>query len=56
MAGVDSGSILTIYRGADVVEAASDEVAATLEARTPGLQVDQLYGGQPHYHYLASIE
>ena len=24
--------------------------------RTPGLQVDQVYGGQPHYHYLASIE
>ena len=56
MAGVDSGSILTIYRGADTTEAACDGVAASLEAETPGLQVDQLYGGQPHYHYLASIE
>lgn len=56
MAGVDPGSILTIYRGADVEESSSDAVAASLEDETPGLQVDQVYGGQPHYHYLASIE
>ena len=56
MAGVDSGSILTIYRGADVEEASADAVAAALEEATPGLQVDRVYGGQPHYHYLASIE
>ena len=56
MAGVESGSILTIYRGADVEEVSADAVAATLEDETPGLQVDHVYGGQPHYHYLASIE
>ena len=56
MAGVDSGSILTIYRGADADEGAADDVAAALEDETPGLQVDRMYGGQPHYHYLASIE
>ena len=56
LAGVDSGSILTIYRGADADSEAAETCAATLEARTPGLQVDRLFGGQPHYHYLASIE
>ena len=56
MAGIDSGSILTIYRGVEVEEAVADGVATALEGETPGLQVDLVYGGQPHYHYLASIE
>ena len=56
MAGVDSGAILTIYRGSDSSQEAAEACAEALEAGTPGLQVDQVYGGQPHYHYLASIE
>jgi dihydroxyacetone kinase-like predicted kinase len=56
MAGIDPGSILTIYRGADTEQAAAEAIGAALEDETPGLQVDQVYGGQPHYHYLASIE
>ena len=56
MAGVDSGTVLTIYRGMDAGEAAAEGVASALEGGTPGLQVDQIYGGQPHYHYLASVE
>ena len=56
MANVDSGSILTIYRGSDAAPDAAETCAEALEGSTPGLQVDQLYGGQPHYHYLASIE
>ncbi|CAI8041812.1 Uncharacterized protein SAR1202 [Geodia barretti] len=56
MAGVDSSSILTIYRGSDADPGAAEASAEALEAATPGLQVDRLYGGQPHYHYLASIE
>ena len=56
MAGVAADSILTIYRGADTDEEAAEACAEALEAATPGLQVDRLYGGQPHYHYLASVE
>ena len=56
MAGVDSSSILTIYLGADADPGAAGACVEALEAATPGLQVDRLYGGQPHYHYLASIE
>ena len=55
-AGVDASAILTVYRGADTSEDAADACVEALEAQTPGLQVDQMYGGQPHYHYLASIE
>lgn len=56
LAGAEEDSILTIYRGADADADAADACAAALESRTPGIQVDQVYGGQPHYHYLASIE
>ena len=56
LAGAGEDSILTIYRGADADADAADACAAALESRTPGIQVDQVYGGQPHYHYLASIE
>ncbi len=56
LAGVEADSILTIYRGADADPEAADACVAELESRTPGIQVDQVYGGQPHYHYLASVE
>ena len=56
MAGAGADAILTIYQGADAASDAADACAAALEARHPGLQVDRLYGGQPHYHYLASLE
>ena len=56
LAGPGVDAILTIYRGADAAGEAADACAAALEARHPGLQVDRVYGGQPHYHYLASLE
>jgi hypothetical protein len=31
-------------------------VRRQLEEETPGIQVDLVYGGQPHYQYLASVE
>lgn len=56
LAGPGVDAILTIYQGADAVGEAADACVAGLEARHPGLQVDRVYGGQPHYHYLASLE
>ena len=56
LAGADADSILTIYRGADADPESADACAELLETRTPGIQVDRIYGGQPHYHYLASVE
>ena len=56
LAGADADSILTIYQGADADQDAADACADELEARTPGIQVDRINGGQPHYHYLASVE
>ena len=56
LAGAGADSILTIYRGADADPDAAEACAGALESRTPGMQVDRIYGGQPHYHYLASVE
>ena len=56
LAGVGNDSILTIYRGTDAELEAAEASAAALESKAPGVQVDLYYGGQPHYHYLASIE
>ena len=56
MVGVDSGSIVTIFRGGNADPDSAQACAEELETLAPSLQVDQLYGGQPHYHYLASIE
>ena len=48
--------IVTLYRGEDASETEAGEICRRLEAETPGIQVELVYGGQPHYHYLASVE
>ena len=48
--------IVTLYRGEDASEAEAEEICRQLEAQMPGLEVELVYGGQPHYHYLASVE
>jgi DAK2 domain fusion protein YloV len=48
--------IVTIYQGEDALPGAADELCRQLEEEIPGVQVDLVYGGQPHYHYLASVE
>jgi DAK2 domain fusion protein YloV len=56
LAGAEADSILTIYRGADADSEAAESCVKSLESQISGIQVDQIYGGQPHYHYLASVE
>lgn len=48
--------ILTIYWGEDVDQERVEEMAAQVEAQVPGIQVDLVYGGQPHYPYFVSVE
>lgn len=51
-----SGQVVTIYRGADAAPDAVLGLISGLEERFPGIQVDLVDGGQPQYHYLASVE
>ena len=48
--------VITLYQGEDALPGAAEELCRQLEEETPGVQVDLIYGGQPHYHYLASVE
>lgn len=48
--------VVTLYRGLEASVEAAEELLRRLEQETPGLQVELVHGGQPNYHYLASVE
>ena len=48
--------IVTLYRGAEAAAEAAAAAARSIEEKTPGIQVDLVYGGQPHYPYFAAVE
>ena len=53
---VADGALVTLYRGADrTAEDAARDVEAIVE-RWPGVEAELVEGGQPHYHYLVSVE
>ena len=54
----DHGSfeLVTLYRGEDVTEGEAREASEMIRQPHPELQVEVVYGGQPHYHYIASLE
>ena len=55
-AGVDDDKLVTLYRGEPVSEAESAAEVARLMERFGGAEFDLVAGGQPHYHYLVSVE
>ena len=55
-AGIGPDSIVTLYRGWDADETLAEGFVRSLERQALGVQVDLIYGGQPHYDYLASVE
>ena len=48
--------VVTLYYGADATSAEAEEIALALRQRHPELDVEVIYGGQPHYHYFISVE
>jgi uncharacterized protein len=55
-APLGSMEIVTIYFGADATEADAQAVASTIRDAHPGLDVEVVPGGQPHYPYVVSLE
>ncbi|MBI4312183.1 MAG: DAK2 domain-containing protein [Chloroflexi bacterium] len=51
-----AGSLLTLYWGAGTTETEAAAAAERLRACNPGIEVEVVHGGQPHYDYLAAIE
>ena len=54
--GPDSGSIITLYWGADTLEAEAHRAGEELQNRFNGVEVEVVFGGQPHYNYILSVE
>jgi len=52
----DDVEIVTVYYGEEAPSDDVDQLPALLEKIHPHLEVEILDGGQPHYHYIISLE
>ena len=50
------GALITLYWGGGTQEQDAQEAADRLRSCCPGVEVEVVHGGQPHYDYLVSIE
>jgi len=48
--------IVTIYYGDDTEAAEAEGIAEALRQKYPNIEVEAIYGGQPHYNYVVSVE
>jgi len=55
-ASIEGLEIVTIYYGAGTSESAAHAVAGRIRDARPGLEVEVVMGGQPHYPYVVSLE
>lgn len=55
-AKLGEASVLTLYYGKDVRQEEADGVGASIRGDFPELEVEVVRGGQPHYHYIVSVE
>ena len=55
-AEVSKGDVVTLYWGGELTEAEAEAAAARVNADFPGAEAEVYVGGQPHYHYIVSIE
>ena len=55
---IDPGQreIITLYYGETVSEAEASALAGLLQETWPDQEVEVVAGGQPHYHYILSVE
>ncbi|NLL82477.1 MAG: DAK2 domain-containing protein, partial [Tissierellia bacterium] len=52
----DDTSIITIFFGNNVDEVIANELATTLEGKYENIDIEVIFGGQPLYYYIFSIE
>ncbi|MBR1971565.1 MAG: DAK2 domain-containing protein [Clostridia bacterium] len=52
----DDHQMLTLYYGHDVKEEEANELRDTLQDRLEDIEVDVVFGGQPLYYYILSLE
>jgi hypothetical protein len=54
--GSEDAEIITLYYGEEVTEEQAEELVALLQEDWPEQDIEVIPGGQPHYHYIVSIE
>jgi hypothetical protein len=55
-ANIEDGELVTLYWGGDVAEEDVGKASAASQDEFPDIELEVVYGGQPHYHYIVSIE
>jgi DAK2 domain fusion protein YloV len=53
---LDEREILTVYYGDNVNLSEAQQLITQIEAQYPDIEVELIYGGQPHYHYILGAE
>ena len=48
--------ILSLYYGQDITVAEAKNTVAYIEEKYPDVEVELLFGGQPHYFYILGAE
>jgi hypothetical protein len=51
-----SGEVISLYYGAEVALDQAEGIAQSVREKYPDHSVDLLCGGQPHYHFIISVE
>jgi dihydroxyacetone kinase-like predicted kinase len=54
-AGAEEAGIITVYYGAEITDIEAQEIAQEIRDRYQA-EVEVVYGGQPHYDYIISLE
>ena len=55
-AGVSAGDLVTLYHGEPATKEDVDRVMGDVSASFEGVELELVAGGQPHYHFILSIE
>jgi DAK2 domain fusion protein YloV len=53
---LSKAEVITIYNGSDTELAEAEQVSVSIRKKHPHLQVDVVWGKQPHHNYIVSVE
>lgn len=56
MANAEPGSIVTLFWGAGTLAEEAEAAGDTITEQFPDVEVEVVFGGQPHYNYIVSVE
>jgi dihydroxyacetone kinase-like predicted kinase len=48
--------IITIYYGEPISAEEAQAMAEQVQSAYPAQEIELIHGGQPHYHYIVSVE